>query len=261
MLKQEIVSWRDSMNVFYTLNARKIKQGVLILVISFFTALFIFTGSLSALPVFSTEDGPKAIYKGDQGISLTFNVGWGDEKAEPILEELKKQGVQSATFFLSGAWAERHPDIVEKINKQGYEIGSLGYAYKDYSEMEDAKVRQDILKAQEVFEKLNIKDVTLLRMPTGHFDKRVLSIADKLGLTVVHWSVNSQDWTNPGADQIVKNVSAAKKGDIVLLHASDSAKQTQNALPQIVKSLKSKGEFISVSEMIANGKTKTTLIP
>ncbi|TYR73105.1 polysaccharide deacetylase family sporulation protein PdaB [Rossellomorea vietnamensis] len=249
------------MNVFYTLNGRKVKQGILILVISFFTALFIFTGSLSALPVFSTDDGPKAIYKGDKGVSLTFNVGWGDEKAEPILDELEKQGVQSATFFLSGAWAERHPDIVEKINKQGYEIGSLGYAYKDYSDMEDAKVVQDLQKAQEVFTKLNVKDVKLLRMPTGHFDKRVISIADKLGYTVVHWSVNSQDWTNPGVEQIVENVSAAKKGDIVLLHASDSAKQTEKALPEIVKSLKSKGDFISVSEMIANGNTKTTLIP
>ncbi|MGM0847398.1 MAG: polysaccharide deacetylase family sporulation protein PdaB [Bacillota bacterium] len=249
------------MNVFYTLNARKIKQGGLIVVISFFTALFIFTGSLSALPVFSTEDGPKAIYKGDKGISLTFNVGWGDEKAGPILDELEKQGVQSATFFLSGAWAERHPDIVEKISKQGYEIGSLGYAYKDYSDMDDAKVIQDLQKAQEVFSKLNIKDVNLLRVPTGHFDKRVISIADKLGYTVVHWSVNSQDWTNPGVEQIVENVSSAKKGDIVLLHASDSAKQTEKALQQIVKSLKSKGDFISVSEMIANGKTKTTLIP
>jgi peptidoglycan-N-acetylglucosamine deacetylase len=261
MLEQEIVSWRDRMNIFYTLNARKIKQFVLILVISFFTALFIFTGSLSALPVFSTEDGPKAIYKGDKGISLTFNVGWGDERAEPILEELEKQGVQSATFFLSGSWAERHPDIVEKINKSGYEIGSLGYAYEDYSDLDDSKVRQDILKAQEVFEKLNVKDVNLIRMPTGHFDKRVLTIADKLGYTVVHWSVNSQDWTNPGVDKILENVSSAKKGDIVLLHASDSAKQTQKALPEVVKSLKSKGDFISVSEMIANGKTKTTLVP
>ncbi|WP_456272741.1 polysaccharide deacetylase family sporulation protein PdaB [Bacillus sp. AK031] len=249
------------MNVFYTLNARRIKQIVLILVISFFTALFIFTGSLSALPVFSTEDGPKAIYKGDKGISLTFNVGWGDEKAEPILEGLEKQGVQSATFFLSGSWAERHPDIVEKIIKSGYEIGSLGYAYEDYSDLDDSKVRQDILKAQEVFEKLNIEDVNLIRMPTGHFDKRVLTIADKLGYTVVHWSVNSQDWTNPGVEKILENVSPAKKGDIVLLHASDSAKQTQKALPQIVKMLKSKGEFISVSEMIANGKAKTTLVP
>ncbi|MGD6968893.1 polysaccharide deacetylase family sporulation protein PdaB [Rossellomorea vietnamensis] len=249
------------MNVFYTLNGRKVKQGILILVISFFTALFIFTGSLSALPVISTDDGPKAIYKGDKGVSLTFNVGWGDEKAEPILNALEKQGVQSATFFLSGAWAERHPDLVEKINKQGYEIGSLGYAYKDYSDMDDGKVIQDLQKAQEVFTKLNVKDVKLLRMPTGHFDKRVLSIADKLGYTVVHWSVNSQDWTNPGVEQIVENVSAAKKGDIVLLHASDSAKQTEKALPEIVKSLKSKGDFISVSEMIANGKTKTTLIP
>ncbi|MCP3742286.1 polysaccharide deacetylase family sporulation protein PdaB [Rossellomorea sp. BNER] len=249
------------MNFFYTLNAKKLKQLSLILIISFFTALFIYSGSLSILPVFSTEDGPKAIYKGEKGIALTFNVGWGDEKAEPILEELEKQGVDSATFFLSGAWAERHPELVEKMVKKGYEIGSLGYAYSDYSEMEEEKIREDILKAQEVFQKLNIKEIKLLRVPTGHFDKKTLAVAEKMGLTVVHWSVNSQDWRNPGVDEIIKNVAPSKKGDIILLHASDSAKQTKDALPSIVKQLKGKGEFVTVSELIANGKTKTTLIP
>ncbi|MBM7588414.1 polysaccharide deacetylase family sporulation protein PdaB [Bacillus pakistanensis] len=249
------------MNFFYTLNAKKLKQLSLILIISFFTAVFLYSGSLSILPVFSTEDGPKAIYKGEKGIALTFNVGWGDEKAEPILEELEKQDVDSATFFLSGAWAERHPELVEKIVKKGYEIGSLGYAYSDYSEMEEKEIRKDILKAQDVFQKLNIKDIKLLRVPTGHFDKKTLAVADKIGLTVVHWSVNSQDWRNPGVDEIIKNTSSSKKGDIILLHASDSAKQTKEALPSIIKELKGKGEFVTVSELIANGDTKTTLIP
>ncbi len=248
------------MNFFYSFNAKRVKQFSLVIVISFFTALFIYTSSAATLPAFSTGDGPKAIYKGEKGISLTFNIGWGDEKAKPILEELKKLNVQSATFFLSGAWAERHPELVEQIVKQGYEIGSLGYAYKDYTEMEPAKVKQDILKAQEVFTKLKVKDSKLLRVPTGHFNKEVLKVADSVGYTVVHWSVNSEDWKNPGVDQIIDNVSKAVKGDIVLMHASDSAIQTQEALPQVIKHLKSKGTFVKVSEMITNGEASSKLI-
>jgi peptidoglycan-N-acetylglucosamine deacetylase len=144
--------------------------------------------------------------------------------------------------------------------KAGYEIGNLGYAYSDYTDMESNKIRQDILKADTVFEKLNVKDVKLLRVPTGHFNKETLKVADGLGLTVVHWSVDSKDWTNPGTDEIVENVEDAKKGDIILLHASDSAKQTKKALPAIVKTLKAKGNFVSVSDMISNGDAKSTLI-
>jgi peptidoglycan-N-acetylglucosamine deacetylase len=248
------------MNVFYTVNAKRMKQISLVIIISFFTALFVYSGTLSSVPVFGTKDGPNAIYKGEKGIALTFNVGWGDEKAKPILDELKKLEVQSATFFLSGSWAERHPDLVEEIVKAGYEIGNLGYAYSDYTDMEPQKIRQDITKADDVFEKLNVKDVKLLRVPTGHFNKETLKVADSLGLTVVHWSVDSKDWTNPGTEEIIENVKDAKKGDIILLHASDSAKQTKKALPTIVKTLRGKGSFVSVSDMISNGDAKSSLI-
>jgi polysaccharide deacetylase family sporulation protein PdaB len=210
------------------------------------------------MPAFSGKDGPKAVYKGEKDLALTFNIGWGDEKAEPILDILKKENVKAATFFLSGSWAERHPDLVARIVKEGYEIGILGYNYEDYTELEDAKVRQDLAKAQVVFKKLNIKGIKLVRAPTGHFDKRTLKIADSLGYSVVHWSIDSKDWMNPGAEEIVQNVSKAKKGDIILLHASDSAKQTAKALPLIVKDLNKKGlKLVTVSDMIANAETNT----
>lgn len=261
MLKKEIENKRGiDMNFFMVLNGRKVKQLVFILVVSFFTALFLYSQSAANVSVFSTKEGPKAVYKGEKGIALTFDIGWGDEKAAPIIEALDKKGVKSATFFLSGSWAERHPDIVDKIVKQGYEIGSLGYAYEDYTDLETSKIKSDILKAQEVFKKLNIKNVKLLRSPTGHFDEKTLKVAENLGLTVVHWSVNSDDWKNPGVDKIVKNTAKAKNGDIVLLHASDSARQTAKAIPAIVDELSKKGNFIKVSDMIANGKVKTTLI-
>lgn len=249
------------MNWFIVLNSKNLKKILLIIFISFFTALLFYSQSSTNLSVFSSGNNPKAVYKGEKGIALTFNIGWGDEKANTILKVLKKEKVKSATFFLSGAWAERHPDIVEEIVKLGYEIGYLGYAYIDYTEVEDEKIRKDILKAKEVFEKLNVKDIELLRSPTSHFDKRLLKIAHEHDLTVVHWSVNSHDWTNPGVQQIIKNSVKASQGDILLFHASDAAKQTAVALPPIIKELQNKGEFITISEMIANGKTKTKLIP
>ena len=74
----------------------------------------------------------------------------------------------------------------------------LGYEYKDYTELEEEKVKQDISKAQTAFKKLNITNIQLLRPPTGHFDQNTLKIAQQYGYTVVHWSIDSKDWTNPG---------------------------------------------------------------
>lgn len=249
------------MKFFFVWNGRSIKKMALILVTAFFAAWFLYIGNIVHMPAFSTKDGPKAVYKGENNLALTFNIGWGDEKAEPILDVLKKENVKSATFFLSGSWAERHPDLVARIVKEGFEIGILGYNYEDYSELEDAKIRQDLAKAQVVFKKLNVKDIKLVRAPTGHFDKRTLKIAEGLGYSVVHWSIDSKDWTNPGVEVIAENVSKAKKGDIILLHASDSAKQTANALPEIIKTLNKKRlKLVTVSEMIANAETKTNEI-
>ncbi|MCG6197979.1 polysaccharide deacetylase family sporulation protein PdaB, partial [Anoxybacillus sp. LAT_38] len=75
---------------------------------------------------------------------------------------------------------------------------------------------------------------------------------DEMGYTVIQWDTDSKDWINPGVDTIVNNVlSKAHPGDIVLLHASDSCKQTHLALPQIIDKLRADGyEFVTVSELI-----------
>jgi peptidoglycan-N-acetylglucosamine deacetylase len=246
------------MNFFYVVNGKAIKSIILVLIAAFFTAWFMYIENLSQITVFSAKDEPKAVYRGEKDLALTFNIGWGDEKAEPILDILKKEGVKSATFFLSGSWAERHPDIVSRIQKEGYEIGILGYNYEDYTELEDTKVAKDILKAQEAFKKLNVKEIKLVRAPTGHFDKRTLKIAKRLGYTVVHWSLDSKDWQNPGVEKIVENTKNAGKGDIILLHASDSAKQTANAVPLILQNIRQNGlKLVTVSEMITNGDVTT----
>ncbi|MGJ7923024.1 polysaccharide deacetylase family sporulation protein PdaB [Neobacillus sp. LXY-4] len=249
------------MNFFFVLNGKSIKHLVLIMVAAFFTAFFMYMENIFHLAVFTAKDSPKAIYKGEKDVALTFNIGWGDEKAEPIIDILKKENVKSATFFLSGSWAERHPDLVERMVKEGFEIGILGYSYQDYSELEDSKIRKDLVLAQEAFKKLNVKGIELVRAPTGHFDQRALKIASQYGYKFVHWSIDSKDWTNPGVKEITKNVSRAKKGDIILLHASDSAKQTAKALPEVIDELRRKGlKLVSVSEMIANGNAQSSEI-
>lgn len=251
------------MNHFYVWHIKRIKQLLIIVIAAFAAASFFYIQRAVPLPVFLTDNGPKVISKGEtkaRKVALTFDISWGDEKAVPILNALKANGITNATFFLSASWAERHPDIVERIIKDGHQIGSMGYAYKNYVNLEDQEVKRDILRAQTAFKKLGVKDVHLLRPPTGQFNKKVLTIAQQYSYTVVHYSLNSQDWTNPGPDKIIENVnSKIKGGDIVLLHASDSATQTEEALPAIIRELKEKGlKNVTVGDLIANTDVKSS---
>lgn len=246
------------MNFFIALSVKKIKLTLFIVTLAFFTAWFLFIQYSTDSPVFSTKDGPKAVYRGEKNVALTFNIGWGDEKAAIILEELEKNNVKAATFFISGSWAERHPHLVEKMLEQKYEIGMLGYNYVNYASAENSQISKDIIKGQEAFKKLGIKDVKYLRSPTGHFDKRLLDVSERFGYTIVHWSVDSKDWTNPGVSKIISNIKEVKEGDILLFHASDSAQQTAEAIPDILKTIRDKNlKMVSVSQMLSNSTVKT----
>lgn len=249
------------MNFIWIWNGRKIKQYMIIIIAAFFTAGILYV-ERSQISVFSPTAEATAIYKAEteeKKIALTFNISWGETKAVPILDILKEHGINNATFFLSASWAERHPDIVERVDKDGHEIGSHGYRYEDYPQWENEKIRKDIQRAHQVLYELTNKSAKLIRPPNGNFDKRVLKIAETQKYKLIHWSVDSKDYSNPGADQIIRNVvDVVSAGDIVLFHASDRVKQTHTALPTIIKELKKQGySFVSVSELLASTDAKS----
>jgi peptidoglycan/xylan/chitin deacetylase (PgdA/CDA1 family) len=81
---------------------------------------------------------------------------------------------------------------------------------------------------------------TLFRPPYGAFDATTLELLRERHMTMVMWSVDSQDYLRPGVDRIVANVlDNVKPGAIVLLHdAGGDRSQTIAALPRIVNALR-----------------------
>ncbi len=107
------------------------------------------------------------------------------------------------------------PSHRKKIVEDGHEIGSMGYEYKNYTELERGKIIRDLAQAKKVFDTLGIKHTPFLRAPTGNFNKNVLKVVHSFGHTVVHWSVDSKDWLNPGVHAIVENVTKTLKAVIL----------------------------------------------
>ncbi len=256
---------------FWTVKATQLKRFFIIL-----TAVVFAIGILvveergvsiygPAQPATASSE-PSAIYSvstDKKKVALTFDISWGDKRPGPILDILEEKKVDKVTFFLSSPWAENHPDIVQRIVDAGYEIGSHGHKHINYSRLSEDEIRQQIVKADEILHKLTGTKPNLIRLPNGDFDKRVLRVADSLGYTVIQWDTDSLDWMNPGVDRIVQRVmSRVHPGDIILMHASDSCKQTHLALPTIIDQLREKGyELVTVSELIATAEIDATDLP
>lgn len=250
------------MNFFYVLNGKRIKQYFLIAIAIVFSVGVIYA-ERDNITVFAPQQ-PAAIYSvstDKKVVALTFDISWGEKRTEPILNVLKEKGVKQATFFLSSPWSQAHPDIVKKIVDAGYEIGSHGHKHDNYSKLSDEEIRKQITTAHSILTEVTGKQPNLIRLPNGDFDKRVLRIAEELNYKVIQWDTDSLDWMNIGTDKIINRVvSRTHPGDIILLHASDSVKQTHEALPVIIDQLRTQGyEFVSVSQLLAqtevNGKS------
>ncbi|KGK89749.1 polysaccharide deacetylase [Desulfosporosinus sp. HMP52] len=209
----------------------------------------VFSGKLK--PIYSVNIDSKAI-------GLTFDISWGEKTAEPILDILKQEDIR-ATFFLSSPWADKHQELVRRMVAEGHEIGSHGNRHIDLNTLASEEIEKEIITAQQVLEPLTNQKIRLLRPPNGAYNNKVIAAADKLGYRVIQWSVDSLDWKRPGPSAVINNVlngsragSGAKAGDIILFHASDSAPDTVEALPTVIKSLRLQGNaLIPVGQLLS----------
>ncbi|MFX3634037.1 MAG: polysaccharide deacetylase family protein [Candidatus Pristimantibacillus sp.] len=186
-------------------------------------------------------------------IALTFDIGWGRKVPTLVLDALSANGVNKATFFLSSPWVLKHLHLAQKIKTMGYEIGSHGQLHENYTEHSNIWITREVKSASSAISRVTGVKCRLIRTPNGDINHRVTKLLGSLGYYTIHWSVDSRDWTNPGVRTIIRNSTLnVNPGDILLLHASDSARQTAKVLPSIIRKLRRKGfDFVTVSELLS----------
>lgn len=247
---------------FHFINLVRFRQGVLagaMLVL----AVIILYYLLRAEPVQPITAGPHAdiVYQvktKDDVVALTFDISWGEIVPSTVADILKKEDIQS-TFFLSGPWAAKYPEVTKRLAADGHEIASHGWRHKDYSGFTDDIIKEEIGKAHQTLKGLTGRSPNLIRTPNGDWNERVVKAIAETGYRAVQWSVDSLDWKDPGPDAIVNRVlELAHPGAIILMHASDSAEQTPEALPRVVAGLKEKGfKLLTVTELLEHGQGVT----
>ncbi len=173
-------------------------------------------------------------------IALTFDDGPNPAYTPRILDLLDAHEIK-ATFFLLGREAERHPHLAREVVRRGHDVGNHTYSHANLTSLPPHLLREEIDRGRAVVEGVTGMPVSLLRPPGGYMGLRAVAHAAWTGMTVVLWSVDSQDWMRLGQESIREAVNPARVtlGDIVLLH--DDYPETVAALPAVLDDLGQSG--------------------
>ncbi|MBO0869393.1 MAG: glycosyltransferase [Micromonosporaceae bacterium] len=196
-------------------------------------------------------------------VALTFDDGPDPQWTPQILKVLRDNGVP-ATFFVVGSLVARHPDIVRELVAQGHEIGVHTFTHPVLSQLPAWRRRLEYSQTQLAIRYAAGVDPVLLRLP---YSAGVDSLDDttwpevpeagRLGYILAFQDVDSQDWTRPGVNAVIRNATPTDAGGVVLLHdAGGDRSQTVLALAKLIPLLKARGfRFVTVSEGIREAQT------
>jgi cellulose synthase/poly-beta-1,6-N-acetylglucosamine synthase-like glycosyltransferase/peptidoglycan/xylan/chitin deacetylase (PgdA/CDA1 family)/spore germination protein YaaH len=192
-------------------------------------------------------------------VALTFDDGPDDSWTPAILDTLRRYGAR-ATFFVIGQNVESNIPLTQRILREGHEVGNHTFTHPNLALTSRFVTRLEINATQRVLEAALNRRSVLFRPPyfgdaeptTG--DELVpVGIASDLGYITIGVHVDSDDWQQPGADQIVRNVLARRSlGNVVLLHdGGGNRRQTVAALGPLIDSLRARGDtLVPLSELM-----------
>jgi len=179
-------------------------------------------------------------------IALTFDDGPHYAYTKLLLDGLKERGVV-ATFFVTGEHAALHPDLVQRMNKEGHLVGNHTYSHMALRHDNREEYKEELLLTSEVLEEITGEEVLFVRPPYGSWDK---SLEKELNMIPVLWTVDPLDWASGSVDNIVNNtLFDVKENDIILMH--DYFETSVEAALVIVDALLEEGfTFVTVEEII-----------
>jgi peptidoglycan/xylan/chitin deacetylase (PgdA/CDA1 family) len=181
-----------------------------------------------------------------RAIALTFDDGPDPIYTPQVLNALARYNVQ-ATFFVLGRCVDEHPELVRQIIAAGHTVGSHSYSHPIMRWMLPWDIAAELQWSDEAIYRATGAHTRLLRHPGGMQGVFLPFTARGSGWQVVTWDIDPRDYTQPGADEIVRRVlGAARPGAIVLLHdgspgGDENRQQTVDALPAIIEGLRALG--------------------
>jgi peptidoglycan/xylan/chitin deacetylase (PgdA/CDA1 family) len=214
------------------------------------------------VPVASTQAGVQTIRTfntTERVIVLTFDAGSDRGYAEQILNTLAQKNVK-ASFGMTGIWAQRNPDMIQRIVRDGHHLINHSWDHPSFTgfstntaPISSAQRTEQLVRTENLIRsQVGVELKPYFRPPYGDYDNSVLADLQRNGyLYNIMWSVDTLGWQGLTASQINQRVfNGATPGGIILMHVG-AASQDAAALPAMIDGLRQRGyTFATVKQMV-----------
>jgi len=192
-------------------------------------------------------------------VVLTFDAGADAGFTEQILGTLRAEGI-TAAFGITGAWAERYPELLVEIVADGHDVINHSFNHGSFT---GRSSRTAALTKAERWDQLDRTEAAVSRIsgattvpyfrpPFGDYDDSVNADIGARGYSYnVMWTVDSFGWRGISrADIVERCLSLAMPGAVYILHVG-SASQDGPALAEIIHGLRDRNYgFIALSDLL-----------
>lgn len=210
-------------------------------------------------------------------ISLLFTAADKADGADAILRVLQKHGIKGS-FFFTGEFFERFPDVVSRLLNAGHYVGSHSYGHLLYAPWEKRdsllvtrqQFDEDMLRSYAVMQKAGISpaDAPLFIPPYEYYNAHISAWARQLGIQLINFTpgtLSNADYTTPdmgksyrsSADIYARILKVEREeglnGFLLLFHLGTDARRTDkyydHYLDKTIRTLLKKGyRFTTVRE-------------
>ncbi|MEG0049235.1 MAG: polysaccharide deacetylase family protein [Clostridia bacterium] len=181
-------------------------------------------------------------------VALTFDDGPSTMTLDvmQVLDEYDAKG----TFFMVGNRIGRHQSIVAKVAEAGHEIGMHTWNHRELHKLSASAIKDSLQRNSQALQSITGIKPKLLRPPYGTVTKTVRAVTGEMGIQIINWNVDTEDWRNKSTQKIIHNtLSNVTDGAIVLAH--DLYDPTTRAVRTIVPELIARGyQLVTVSELL-----------
>jgi peptidoglycan/xylan/chitin deacetylase (PgdA/CDA1 family) len=171
-------------------------------------------------------------------VGITFDDG-PTANTPTLVNLLKQNNLTPVTWFNQGNNVVANANFMAQQLSVG-EVHNHSYSHPQMGSMSYQQIYDELNRANQAIQNAGAPKPTLFRPPYGTVNSTIQQAAQALGLRVITWDVDSQDWNGATASAIASAANRLQNGQVILMH-DGSYTNTNAAIAQIASSLRAKG--------------------
>ena len=212
-------------------------------------------------------------------VAISFDDGPDRVWSPKILDILKEKNVKG-TFMLIGSQAQENVGVMQRMVREGHEIGNHTYSHPDISEISQRQMQLELNLTERLFiSKLGIQPLyfrppyDIDEEPDTDDQAEPAYRVQQMGYIIIGNKIDTDDWNEhpiKTPQQITDSVLAFMdmmknkpqfQSSIILMHdGGGNRAPTVAALPVLIDALRARGyKFVTVSSLM--GKTTAQVMP